>query len=147
MTAAATIPLTPTGEPVLTTALRVPGYRHGMSRGRFRGAIAGVGTTSGVRVVVGRWDESPYGAFVDAMVETAAGHRALLAPTDQVAEFVATTYAFDAGRPGAPVRLLVDPETAVRDDGWSRPSAPDSWGTSVGSRALQRGGVHRCKQR
>jgi hypothetical protein len=69
-----------------------------MSRGRFRGAIAGVGTTSGVRVVVGRWDESPYGAFVDAMVETAAGHRALLAPTDQVAEFVATTYAFDEVR-------------------------------------------------
>ena len=57
---------------------------------RFRGAIAGVGSTSGVRVVVGRWDESPYGAFADVMVETVSGHRVLLAPTAEVADFVAT---------------------------------------------------------
>jgi hypothetical protein len=65
---------------------------------RFRGHIAGVGTTSGVRVVVGRWDESPYGAFADAMVETASGHRVLVAPTDDVAELVAATYTFDEVR-------------------------------------------------
>ena len=65
---------------------------------RFRGHIAGVGTTSGVRVVVGRWDESPYGAFADVMVETAAGHRVLLAPTQEVADFVASTYTFDEVR-------------------------------------------------
>ncbi|CAI9405781.1 hypothetical protein [Nocardioides sp. T2.26MG-1] len=67
-------------------------------RRRFRGAIAGVGTTSGVRVVLGRWDRSPYGAFADAMVETAAGHRVLLAPTTEVADFVASTYSFDEVR-------------------------------------------------
>lgn len=65
---------------------------------RFRGAIAGVGTTSGVRVVVGRWDESPYGAFADVMLETASGHRVLLAPTREVADLVATTYTFDEVR-------------------------------------------------
>lgn len=65
---------------------------------RFRGHIAGVGTTSGVRVVIGRWDESPYGAFADVMVETAAGHRVLLAPTQEVADFVASTYTFDEVR-------------------------------------------------
>ncbi|MFC6345053.1 hypothetical protein ACFP8W_23930, partial [Nocardioides hankookensis] len=65
---------------------------------RFRGHIAGVGTTSGVRVVVGRWDESPYGAFADAMVETAEGHRVLLAPTPEVGDFVAATYTFDEVR-------------------------------------------------
>lgn len=65
---------------------------------RFRGAIAGVGTTSGVRVVVGRWAESPYGGFADAMVETAAGRRVLLAPSPAVAEFVASTYSFDEVR-------------------------------------------------
>jgi hypothetical protein len=65
---------------------------------RFRGAIAGVGTTSGVRVVVGRWTESPYGPFSDAMVETSAGHRVLLAPGADVAEFVAATYVFDEVR-------------------------------------------------
>jgi hypothetical protein len=48
--------------------------------------------------VVGRWDESPYGAFADAMVETTAGHRVLVAPTDEVADFVAATYSFDEVR-------------------------------------------------
>ena len=69
-----------------------------VSRQRFRGQIAGVGTTSGVRVVVGRWDESPYGAFADVMVETDDGHRVLLAPTREVADFVAATYIFDEVR-------------------------------------------------
>ena len=64
----------------------------------FRGAIAGVGTESGVRVVVGRWDASPYGAFADAMVETASGHRVLIAPSREVADFVAGTYTFDEVR-------------------------------------------------
>lgn len=69
-----------------------------MSRERFRGAIAGIGTTSGVRVVVGSWRTSPLGSFADAMVETAAGHRVLLAPRAEVARFVAATYAFDEVR-------------------------------------------------
>jgi hypothetical protein len=57
-----------------------------------------VGSTSGTRVVVGAWDESPYGAFVDAMVETSGGHRVLLAPRQEVADFVASTYLFDEVR-------------------------------------------------
>ena len=64
----------------------------------FDGWIAGVGTTSGVRLVVGCWGSSPLGAFADVMVETATGHRLLLAPTDEVAAFVAGTYAFDEVR-------------------------------------------------
>ncbi|NYE38362.1 hypothetical protein F4692_003510 [Nocardioides cavernae] len=64
-------------------------------RERFTGRIAGVGSTSGTRVVVGRWDDSPWGPFADVMVEDAAGHRVLLAPTDRVREFVAATYSFD----------------------------------------------------
>ena len=72
-----------------------------MSRGerqRFRGSIAGVGSTSGVRVVVGHWPTSPFGPFADAMVETADGHRVLLAPSPEVAEFVEATYVFDEVR-------------------------------------------------
>lgn len=65
---------------------------------RFSGGIAGVGSTSGVRVVVGRWPTSPLGSFADAMVETAAGHRVLLAPDDAVAAFVRDTYTFDEVR-------------------------------------------------
>ena len=67
-------------------------------RERFDGRIAGIGTTSGLRAVVGRWDDGPWGAFADVMVETAAGHRVLLAPDGRVAEFVAATYTFDETR-------------------------------------------------
>lgn len=62
---------------------------------RFSGEIAGVGTTSGVRVVVGHWISSPYGAFTDVMLQQADGWRVLLAPTDEIAGFVASTYLFD----------------------------------------------------
>ena len=67
-------------------------------RQRFRGRIAGVGSTSGVRVVVGWWAESPFGAFADAMVERADGHRLLLAPSEEVRDLVSTTYVFDETR-------------------------------------------------
>jgi hypothetical protein len=62
----------------------------------FDGHIAGLGTTEGTRVVVGRWRSSPLGSFTDVMVERADGLRVLLAPRDDVADLVAGTYAFDA---------------------------------------------------
>jgi hypothetical protein len=65
---------------------------------RFRGRIAGVGSASGVRVVVGRWDATPLGSFGDAMVERPDGHRVLLAPSEEVADFIAATYTFDEVR-------------------------------------------------
>jgi hypothetical protein len=65
------------------------------SRARFRGRIAGVGSTSGVRVVVGDWQDTPLGRFADAMVETAEGHRLLLAPTPEIRDFIVATYVFD----------------------------------------------------
>lgn len=92
---------------------------------RFRGAIAGVGTTSGVRVVIGRWDASPYGGFADAMVETASGHRVLLAPRADVAHFIAATYSFDEVR--------VEPITV---DGWSVRSPSLSLDLTVGGRTV-----------
>ena len=68
------------------------------ARQRFRGRIAGVGSASGVRVVVGWWHESPFGPFADAMVETADGHRVLVAPSPEVGDLVAGTYVFDETR-------------------------------------------------
>lgn len=65
---------------------------------RFGGRIAGVGGGSGIRAVVGNWTETPFGPFADAMVETAAGHRVLLAPTRQVADLLEGTYTFDEVR-------------------------------------------------
>jgi len=65
---------------------------------RFTGRIAGVGTTSGTRIVVGMWESSPLGRFADVMVEDEAGHRLLLAPSEAVAEYVSATYSFDEVR-------------------------------------------------
>ena len=79
-----------------------------MGRDRFTGAIAGVGSTSGVRVVVGRWRDTPYGPFTTLMVAQADGTRVLLAPSAEVADFVAATYVFDRVERGA---------TGVRDHG------------------------------
>ncbi|MGQ0843692.1 MAG: hypothetical protein ACT4QF_06120 [Sporichthyaceae bacterium] len=67
-----------------------------MTRLVFDGWIAGLGTTSGARIVVGHWPSSPFGAFTDVMLERADGHRVLLAPSEQIAEFVSATYTFDA---------------------------------------------------
>lgn len=66
-----------------------------MVRDVFDGRILGVGSSSGVRVVVGVWERSPFGSFADAMVADATGHRVLVAPTEEVAEYVSSTYSFD----------------------------------------------------
>ncbi|NYD40096.1 hypothetical protein [Nocardioides panaciterrulae] len=90
---------------------RAHGRAGGRARDRFDGAIAGVGSTSGVRVVVGHWPRTALGPFSDVMVETATGHRVLLAPSVEVAGFVAATYTFDETR--------IEPvEVDARRDGW-----------------------------
>lgn len=100
-----------------------------MRRSQFRGAIIGVGSTSGVRVVVGHWPSSPFGAFADVMVETAHGERILLAPTEQVARFVGETYTFDTVR--------IEPVDVVESDGvWAVRTASLSLDVEVGARTL-----------
>ncbi len=66
-----------------------------------------MGTASETRLVVGHWPRSPLGPFSDVMIETAAGHRVLLAPSEEVAAFVAATYTFDEVRV-EPVQVVVD---------------------------------------
>jgi hypothetical protein len=68
------------------------------SRWTFDGHIAGIGTASGVRAVVGVWQDSPFGAFSDVMVQQPSGQRLLLAPRPDVAEFISATYSFDEVR-------------------------------------------------
>lgn len=72
----------------------------------FEGDITSVGTASGHRLVIGRWARSPFGAFTDVMHEAPDGHRRLLAPTAEVADFVAATYRFD--------EIVVGPVVAER---------------------------------
>ncbi|GAA4263699.1 hypothetical protein [Dactylosporangium darangshiense] len=62
---------------------------------RFDGWIAGLGTASGTRLVVGNWPVSPFGPVTDVMLERADGHRLLLAATSDLAAFVVRTYTFD----------------------------------------------------
>ena len=101
-----------------------------MNRSQFRGEILGVGSDSGVRIVVGRWRESPLGSFADVMVETAAGHRVLLAPSAEVAEFVAATYSFDSVR-------IEDVSVVASPDGtWSVRSASLALDVERGRRTL-----------
>ncbi|MGW2572571.1 hypothetical protein [Streptomyces sp. NPDC001537] len=76
------------------------------TRWRFDGWIAGLGTASGTRLVIGHWLRSPLGAFSDVMLERADGHRLLLASTRRVADFIAGTYAFEEVRI-EPVRVSI----------------------------------------
>lgn len=62
---------------------------------RFVGEICGFGTAAGVRVVLGSWATSPFGAVADAMVEHPDGRRVLIAPTDEIGGYVAGVYEFD----------------------------------------------------
>jgi hypothetical protein len=71
---------------------------------RFDGWIAGIGTTSGTRVVLGHWLRSPFGPVSDLMIEDPDGVRLLLAGTPELASFVAGTYQFDEVRP-VPVQV------------------------------------------
>jgi hypothetical protein len=65
---------------------------------RFDGVIAGLGTESGTRLVVGMWSASPFGPIADAMIQDQRGHRTLLAPGQDAADFIAATYVFDEVR-------------------------------------------------
>ena len=100
------------------------------TRLRFDGWILGTGTTSGTRVVVGHWPRSPLGPVSDVMVQRPDGHRVLLAPTPEVAEFVGSTYTFDE------VQLV--PVTVGRPDAvtWTLDAGPLQLRLGTGSRPL-----------
>ncbi|MGW7758121.1 hypothetical protein ACWGK6_42725 [Streptomyces violaceusniger] len=89
---------------------RERGKATGPARLRFDGWIAGTGTSSGTRIVLGHWERSPFGPFSDVMLDRADGERLLLAPTPETADFIALTYTFDAVRI-VPVRVSVEAGT------------------------------------
>ncbi|MEU3315715.1 hypothetical protein ABZ743_23950 [Streptomyces sp. NPDC006662] len=106
------------------------------TRLRFDGWIAGAGTASGTRLVLGHWPRSPFGPFSDVMVEHTDGTRRLLAPTEEVAEFVAATYTFD--------RVDIEPVTVHAVGAhWSVTAGPLSWRFTTGPRTAL-GRLLRC---
>jgi hypothetical protein len=82
------------------------------ARLRFEGWIAGAGTSSGTRIVLGHWERSPFGPFSDVMLERANGERLLLVPTGETADFIARTYDFDTVR-------IVPVGVSVQADTWT----------------------------
>lgn len=56
--------------------------------------------------MLGLWDQTPMGSFADAMIEDSNGHRTLIAPRDEIADFIATTYTFD--------EIVIAPVTLTR---------------------------------
>lgn len=103
------------------------------TRWRFAGWIAGAGTTSGTRLVLGHWPESPFGAFADVMVAHPDGSRELLAPTEQVAEFVAGTYRFETVQL-VPVTIVRTPEPVGPGQSWEVSAGPLTWSFELGRR-------------
>ena len=96
----------------------------------FDGWILGLGTASGTRLVLGHWPRSPLGPFSDVMVQRPGGHRVLLAPSPEVADFVGTTYGFD--------EVQVVPVTVTRPDDrtWSVAAGPLELETRSGPRPV-----------
>lgn len=90
---------------------------------QFDGWIAGLGTASGTRLVLGHWPESPFGPVTDVMIEYPDGHRLLLAETGELARFVEQTYTFDEVR--------VTPFTVER--------GPAAWTVTAGPLTLRFG--------
>jgi hypothetical protein len=94
---------------------------------RFDGAIVGVGTASGTRLVLGLWPESPFGSIQDAMVEHPDGHRVLVAPSAEVGQYIAGTYQFDEVR--------IEPtELHIRGNRWTFASSSLQVTLTVGRR-------------
>ena len=61
----------------------------------FKGRISSSGFASGDRIVVGDWKESPLGSFTDIMWARPDGHRTLIAPNQEVVDYVEGMYSFD----------------------------------------------------
>lgn len=83
---------------------------------QFAGEIAGLGTSSGVRVVIGIWRHTPYGPFADVMIEQPDGHRVLIAPTEEVAEVIIGLYTFD--------EIVIGPVAVSWSGSWCTVLAP-----------------------
>ena len=64
----------------------------------FSGRISSSGFSSGDRIVVGDWKESPLGSFTNIMLARADGSRILISPSEKHAEYVSKLYNFEEVR-------------------------------------------------
>jgi hypothetical protein len=73
------------------------------------GTISAAGFASGDRLVVGSWEDSPIGPFLDIMWAEPDNWRTLLVPHERAGAFVSALYEFDS--------LIVDPALKRTVDG------------------------------
>ena len=61
----------------------------------FSGRITSCGFESGDRIVIGDWNDSPFGSFTDVMWATREGKRILIAPNTLISDYVQSLYTFE----------------------------------------------------
>ena len=61
----------------------------------FSGRITSSGFSSGDRIVIGDWKDSPFGSFTNIMWAKSDGSRVLLSPSENLAEYVSSLYSFE----------------------------------------------------
>ena len=66
-----------------------------MSNEIFKGRVISSGFQTGDMVVIGDWSDSPQGAFTNLMWAKPDGTRVLIAPSEELGDFVSSLYSFD----------------------------------------------------
>ncbi len=61
----------------------------------FEGRITSCGFSSGDRIVIGIWEKSPFGIFADIMWARPDGKKILIAPNQEIADYIHSLYDFD----------------------------------------------------
>jgi len=61
----------------------------------FEGRITSCGFSSGDRIVVGTWRNTPFGSFSDIMWAKPDGSKVLIAPNEKIANYISSLYDFD----------------------------------------------------
>lgn len=61
----------------------------------FKGRVISSGFRTGDMVVIGDWRESPHGAFTNLMWAKPDGTRVLIAPSEELGDFVSSLYSFE----------------------------------------------------
>jgi hypothetical protein len=73
----------------------VPGGDAGMTKEVFEGRVISSGFSTDDMMVIGDWDNSPFGPFTDLMWAKPDGTRVLIAPTQEIAAYVSSLYSFE----------------------------------------------------
>ena len=61
----------------------------------FEGRITSCGFDSGDRIVIGIWESSPFGSFADIMWAKPDGTKILIAPNNEIGNYINSLYDFD----------------------------------------------------